>query len=111
MTFLQVWESSYLYFLLNEHLSPLPTKSLFFVKEDDIITILITYIKKEFARDSQVEITAQTDLFASGILDSLGLMKLIRFVEATFDNPVPLTDILPENFSSVRNISQYLTNA
>ncbi|SFR34758.1 Phosphopantetheine attachment site [Robiginitalea myxolifaciens] len=81
------------------------------MKKDEITTILIKYIKKEFTRDSEVEIVAETDLFASGILDSLGLMKLIRFIEATFDNPVPLIDILPENFSSVRNISLYLTNA
>lgn len=81
------------------------------MKEEEITTLLFKYIKKEFAGNSQVEITSETDLFTSGILDSLGLMKLIRFVEATFDKPVPLTDILPENFSSVRNISQYLTNA
>ena len=79
------------------------------MNKDGINIKLLNYIEQEFAKDPLVKIDAQTDLFATGLIDSLGVMKLIRFIEATFDYQMPLLDILPENFSSVENISEYLS--
>ena len=41
------------------------------------------------------------DLLQQGIIDSLGLMKLIDFMERSFGIRVSDEDIVPENFQSV----------
>lgn len=48
------------------------------------------------------------DLLTSGIIDSMGVMELVGFVEGTFGIAVDDQDILPENFRSVSAIAQYV---
>lgn len=44
-------------------------------------------------------------LFDSGIIDSLGLIKLLSFIEKEFDIQVDMSDITMDNFASVNNIA------
>ena len=70
---------------------------------------IITYIEQELASDEiedGLEIT--DDLLGSGILDSLGMVKLITFVEETFDVSIPPEDMVIENFMTVENICEYI---
>lgn len=48
------------------------------------------------------------DMIASGIVDSLGIMHLIGFLEATFGIGIRDEDLLPENFSSVAAIASFI---
>ncbi|MHB8056670.1 MAG: acyl carrier protein [Desulfuromonadaceae bacterium] len=41
------------------------------------------------------------DLLELGIIDSLGLMKLISFMEETFAISIPDEEVVPENFQSL----------
>lgn len=45
-------------------------------------------------------------LLADRVLDSLGLQQLITFIEAEFTLSIGDDDLLPENFESIRTISQ-----
>ena len=47
-----------------------------------------------------VFITPETDLFEQGLLDSLGILELIAFIESSFGVAIPLDQFVPENFST-----------
>ena len=48
------------------------------------------------------------DLLLSGILDSLGVMRLVAFLEEEFAKPVPPEDVTIENFSTIEAIAAYI---
>lgn len=48
------------------------------------------------------------DLLGSGLVDSLGMMSLVLFIEDTFDVAVPPEDVVIENFLSIRTIEAYV---
>jgi len=54
------------------------------------------------------EIDASTELLASGLIDSLGILQLANFVEEEFEFTVPPEDFLLENFSSINAMLTYL---
>jgi len=43
-----------------------------------------------------------------GIVDSLGIMEMVMFVEETFSVTVEDHEITPENFDSVNKLAQYI---
>lgn len=71
--------------------------------------LLLKYIQEQLLNNEMEEqLEAQDDLLGDGILDSLGMMKLILFIETEFDTKVPPQDMVIENFMSVQHISDYL---
>ena len=46
------------------------------------------------------------DLLEQGIIDSLGLMKLIAFMEETFGIKILDEEIVPENFQSINSMAK-----
>ncbi|MEG3658597.1 acyl carrier protein [Arenibacter palladensis] len=73
--------------------------------------ILIKYISEDLLNNELEEnLDPHDDLLGSGILDSLGMMKLILFIEHEFSLSVPPQDMIIENFMSVSHITTYLSN-
>ncbi len=71
--------------------------------------ILIKYIQEQLLNNEmEEELEAQDDLLGDGILDSLGMMKLILFIETEFEIKVPPQDMVIENFMTVQHIGDYL---
>jgi D-alanine--poly(phosphoribitol) ligase subunit 2 len=54
---------------------------------------------------------ANTDLIASGLLDSLALVTLITALEEAFACELPLDDFDLERFRSVERIAEFLRSA
>jgi acyl carrier protein len=48
---------------------------------------------------------------ASGLIDSLGVMQIVAFVEAEFSLRVPDADLLPDNFDSLSKLTAYVERA
>jgi acyl carrier protein len=72
--------------------------------------ILINYIKREFLRDDpSTELDAETDLLLSGLLDSLGVMRLVGFIEKQFAISVPPQDVTIDHFMNVRTVAAYIS--
>ncbi len=53
-------------------------------------------------------ITDSEDLLLSGLVDSLGVMRLVAFIEATFGFKVPARDIKLAHFSNLNAIVAYV---
>jgi len=49
-----------------------------------------------------------TSFRESGILDSTGFLELITFAEEKFDIQVDDSEVVPENFDTVRKMSEYV---
>lgn len=44
----------------------------------------------------------------AGVVDSLGVVELVSFVEEKYKISVPDDDIVPDNFDSVDNLAAYI---
>ena len=68
---------------------------------------IINYISQELL-NKQVSFSDSEDLYTSGVIDSLGLMRLISFIEENYDVRVKPGDMTIENFKSIDAIIDYL---
>jgi len=79
---------------------------------DNIEKVLLTDIAAGLGRKS---LDPDEDLLEQGIIDSLGLMKLIAFMEETFNIKIIDDEIVPENFQSLNRmvtlVEQQMQNA
>lgn len=72
---------------------------------------IIKHIEEHLSNeDIDDGIALDEDLLGSGILDSLGMMKLIAFLEEEFNCKVQPEEMVIENFMTVGNISDFLEN-
>jgi len=63
------------------------------------------YIQSELVKDKKQSNLSDTDpLIESGIIDSLGIMKLIGFLEDKISISISDEELTPENFSSIAAI-------
>jgi len=71
--------------------------------------IIIKYIKSEFHRGrADLEILPDDDLLASGLVESMSMMRLIQFIEQEFGINVAPQDMTIENFMNVEVITKYI---
>jgi len=72
---------------------------------------LIQYIHQTILEGrGDVELSSETDLLSSGLLDSISIMKLISFIETQYGYTVPAQDMTIEHFMTVEAISDYLAS-
>lgn len=72
--------------------------------------VIIKYINEQLLDDEiDEDLDGDTDLLGSGILDSLGMVQLIAFVEKEFEVKVPPEDMVIENFMNINSVCAYLS--
>lgn len=59
--------------------------------------------------DGGAGLGADASLTQAGVLDSMGVLELIMFVEERFGVSIPDEDTLPENLDSVSRIVNYIS--
>lgn len=70
------------------------------------------FVIEEFLPDvSAAELSVDQDLLDSGVIDSLGLLKLIAWLEERFELSVHDSDLDPDNFRSVTAIDSFIAAA
>ena len=47
-------------------------------------------------------------LLKNGLIDSLGILEVVTFLEKEFDIVVTDEELLPENFESIRSLSKFV---
>jgi len=66
---------------------------------------LTEFIKKDLARGKSIgDLTETDDLVEAEVMDSLGIMKLILFLEENFQIKISDDDLTLENFTSIETI-------
>lgn len=72
---------------------------------------LIEYISAQVSEDFANEVLdIHDDLLGSGLVDSLGMMRLIQFIETEFHVSIPPEDMTIENFMTIDHICNYVRN-
>jgi acyl carrier protein len=69
--------------------------------EKFILTEIAAQLNKE-------NLNPDEDLLEQGIIDSLGILKLIVFLEEAFGTKVSEEEIIPENFQTLNTISKFV---
>lgn len=59
-------------------------------------------------KPEHLEISDQENIVMNGIVDSLGLIKIINFLEERFSLKIQDEDIIPEHFENIESISNLL---
>ncbi len=75
----------------------------------EVPDILTDFILQELLSGREDTIDSDANLLMSGQIDSIGMMRLVDFIEERFDFQVPPEDVTIENFMSVRTMSTYIT--
>ena len=75
----------------------------------EIERIIIESIPKQILGDPGAAIDLDENLFVSGRIDSVGIMRLIAHLEETLEIQIPPSDLVPDNFRTVRVMASYLS--
>jgi acyl carrier protein len=70
------------------------------------------FVIEEFLPDvTGADLTADYDLVATGVIDSLGLLKLIAWLEERFELPIDDLELEPDSFRTIGAIDAFIARA
>lgn len=69
---------------------------------------LIEFIIDEYLTDPDMEITDETKLISSGLVDSFSLVSLQAFIEKEFGKRIPAPKITAESFDTVNKMIEVI---
>lgn len=72
--------------------------------DDQILQGVQTFIIESFLDGDGADLTETTALLQTGIVDSLGMLKLLVFLRDRFQVKLPEEEIRPENLVNLRAI-------
>ncbi len=72
---------------------------------DGIDARILAFVLERFPFARQRGVAPGDSLLESGIVDSLGVLELIEFLERTFGISITEEDLLPENFDSIARMA------
>ena len=72
----------------------------------NIRTMLAGFVSDELLNGEKID--TDENLLADGVVDSLGMMRLVGFIEESLDYRVPPEDFTIENFYTIDAIAAYL---
>jgi len=68
------------------------------------------YIRDELAPGYDLnDLDEEQSLIETGILDSMGIVKLVAFIEEQYQIKVEDEDLLPENFEKISSIAELIS--
>jgi len=75
---------------------------------DSIEQIIREYIAKDFLDGARADFDPDTSLLETGLIDSIGLFRLLAFLEERFRVRIPDEDLMAENFQTLGHIVRYI---
>jgi acyl carrier protein len=69
---------------------------------------LTEFIRQELLHGRSVKLDDDLDLLSAGVIDSLGILRMVSFMEERFGVKVPDEDVVFENFQSIRAMADYV---
>jgi len=76
---------------------------------EEIKNVILDYVKEEYLEeDDDEEVSYDTPLISSGIVDSFSMVSLKVFLETKYKIKIPDSKATPEAFDSVNNIVDLL---
>lgn len=72
---------------------------------------LMRFVREDLLAGRDIPIEPDTYLFEDGVVDSLGILTLIAFVEQQCGRTIPDSEIVMEHFRSIRAITRHFDGA
>ena len=71
--------------------------------------LIKNYIIQELIKDKDIGVIDSTfPLLENGVIDSLGIQKLVSYLEETFSLKIEDEDIVPDNFDNLESIYRFV---
>lgn len=74
----------------------------------EINDALETFIKQEVVEGKLDNLNHDEDLLGSGLVDSMGIMRIVRFIEKRYHIEIPFEDMTFDNFMTINSMSNYI---
>ena len=78
------------------------------MKEEIFEESIRSFVLERFPLARQRSVGNQESLLENGILDSLGILEVVTFLEGEFLITVDDDELQPENFASIASMSAYV---
>jgi acyl carrier protein len=75
---------------------------------DDLSSDIRDFIAKEVLLEDNPSVVTDKTRLVGGVLDSLGLMQLVAYLQETFTVTFEESDVTPENFRTVGDVEHLL---
>jgi len=77
-------------------------------EETDVLPRIHSFIAKTFPLARRRNITHNDNLLSGGVIDSLGVLEIVTFLQQEFSLEISDDELTPENFESIHSISQFV---
>ena len=77
---------------------------------DDITKDILQFLKSRGFLDGKKSVREHESLTETGVIDSIGLLQLVDYLEGRYKIEIPMEMITPENFDTLAGISQSVIN-
>jgi acyl carrier protein len=71
---------------------------------------ILQFLKSRGFLDGKSSLTDQESLTETGVIDSIGLLQLVDYLESTYKVEIPMELITQDNFDTLSGISQSVMN-
>ena len=75
-----------------------------------ISTDILQFLKTRGFLDGKSSLNDHESLTETGVIDSIGLLQLVDYLESTYKIEIPMELITPDNFDTLSGISQSVMN-
>ncbi len=69
---------------------------------------IVKYVNRELLGGQGAGVTAEDEIVLDGTVDSLGVTRLVEFLESEFAVAVPPEDVTIDNFRSINTLAAYV---
>ena len=77
----------------------------------DVASTVQQFIEKNFLQKKDMSpIKPNSSLLDSGLIDSVGIFKLVEFIEESFGIKIEDEEIVPENFETINSLVAFITS-
>ena len=77
---------------------------------EPIRTKIKQFIAKQFPSAKHHDLRDNESLIGTGILDSLGILDLVVFLEQEFRVAIGDDELVPENFETIQSLTSFVLN-
>jgi acyl carrier protein len=71
---------------------------------------ILQFLKSRGFLDGKITLDEHDSLTETGVIDSIGLLQLVDYLESSYKIEIPMELITPENFDTLSGISQSVMN-
>lgn len=80
------------------------------MKQTEVLEALKAYVAKEILDGNDIGLDGSTPLLEWGIINSMEIAKIIKFIQNRFNVEISNDKILPENFINLSVLSSLVVN-